>query len=125
MKAKKKDVFDRQLAMTLRDAAVARVSVGASKEWLRAAFLAVTNVAASSPQFTTDRVWYVLQLWGAEGPAEPRAMGPVMRSAVVALICEPTDRYVLSVRTACHRRPIRVYRSLQCGPVPVLAEGPR
>lgn len=43
---------------------------------------------------------------------EPRALGALMREAARAGDIEATDAWALSERVACHRRPLRVWRSL-------------
>lgn len=78
----------------------------ASAEWIETALEAVERVSFEREEFTTDDLWpYVTP------PKEPRAMGAVMRAAVKAGYCTPTDRTVKSERKECHSRPLRVWRS--------------
>lgn len=97
-----------QLGAELRDRAIDATEI-ANTEWVEMTYKAVVSIAKLAQEFTTDRVWHVI---GDVAPPEPRAMGAVMRKAVANRICGPTDRTVKSVRPNCHRRPIRVWRSL-------------
>ena len=100
------------LGTALRDAAMAQVDAAAPPDWRSDAEQAVLYVARRRERFTTDAVWAVLDNWLVAQPPEPRALGPLMKSACSWGWCEPTPVWHLSVRPACHRRPVRVYRSL-------------
>lgn len=78
----------------------------ASAEWIEQALEAVKHVSSERDEFTTDDLWPYVSM-----PKEPRAMGAVMRAAVKAGYCTPTDRTVKSERKECHARPLRVWRS--------------
>lgn len=98
-----------------RDAAIDRVEDNADTGWLEGAMIAVREVARRMPEFTTDHVWLSLSRSGGGAISiEPRAMGAVMRAAASDGVVEPVDRWELSQRPACHRRPVRVWRSLIC-----------
>jgi hypothetical protein len=98
------------LAQQVADEAVERVDRNADDEWKARALDAVRFVASARPLFTTDAVWWVL---GSDVQThEPRAMGAVMRRAVKAGVCVPTDTYHRSTRAVNHARPLRVWRSL-------------
>ena len=90
-----------------RDRAIDRVERG-SGEWQVEALTAIRNVAASKPELTTDDVWRAL---GRDPEVEGRAMGAAMRQAAKLGLIERTDRTVRSVRVACHRRDLRIWRS--------------
>ena len=92
------------------DEAVKRVGGNMDPDWRVAALAAVRSACEKYSEFTTDDVWNILRK--TEAPHEPRAMGAIMRAAVKAGICEATDEYRMSRRVACHRRPLRVWRSL-------------
>lgn len=98
--------FDAAAAAAARDKAIDRVE-GGSVEWQDEALLAVEQLARRKPELTTDDLWSVL-----EPPAEPRAAGAVMRRAVREQLIERTERTRKSLRVACHRRDLRVWRSL-------------
>lgn len=101
------------IGAALRDKAIADVE-RANKEFVACGLIAVRVVALRREEFTTDAVWHVLKAT----PPEPRAMGAVMRKAVMEKMCVATDRTVLSTRPDCHRRPVRVWRSLIYTPQP-------
>lgn len=94
-----------------RDEAIARVERHAAPDWKAEAWDAVQVVAARAEEFTTDEVWAELaQRRNGASTHEPRAMGAIMRNAEAAGLIEPTERWRLSDRAACHRRPMRVWR---------------
>jgi hypothetical protein len=96
----------------LRDEALERVDEHAPLDWKSCAQQAIRYVAERRPELTTDPVWYMLDAWGVAMPPEPRALGPLMKSAVTRGWLLPTDKVHKSVRPECHRRPLAVYRSL-------------
>lgn len=95
-----------------RDEAITRAKEHAPASWWDLAWSALRLVASTHAEWTTDEVWALLDDPGTPPVPEPRAMGAVMRRARRAGIAAPTDRTVLSVRPACHRRPVRVWRTL-------------
>ena len=99
--------------MTLRDAAIDRVEEHADQEWRDAATLAVEACALTRRHFTSDHVWqHMVEADVTATTHEPRAMGAIMRAASNAGWCERTDVTKNSTRPQCHRRPLRVWRSL-------------
>lgn len=102
-----------------REDGIDRAEAHARAVWLASASLAVRAVASMRATFTTDHVWAHLFLADEQGksgeeigrPAEPRAMGAVMRTAGREQVCERTDLTVCSVRASCHRRPLRIWKS--------------
>jgi hypothetical protein len=105
------ELFDAGAGAERRDEAISAAEQS-EPGFCAAAIMAVMRVAKRLPLFTTDDVWMELQSDGVGAPVEPRAMGAVMRSARMQGIAEPTDRVSSSERPACHRRPLRVWRSL-------------
>jgi hypothetical protein len=103
-------LFDKPKAEEAREAALADVKSGASKDWMARAVAAVQTVALGADTFTTDDLWAHV-----EPPREPRAMGAVMRIARLAKWCEATTLTKKSARVACHARPLRVWKSLLRG----------
>ena len=81
-------------------------------EWVDLAEQVVYAVCKKSSQFTTDRVWFYLEDAGRAFVREPRALGAAMRRAAKSGWCAATDRSVKSVRSVCHRRDLRVWKSL-------------
>lgn len=109
------DLFDAPAAQEAKAEAIQRVADNADAGWVESALLAVETLSNTQNTFTTDDVWRVLLARNIELPHEPRAMGAVMNLAVKRSWCAPTDRYVQSIRVACHSRPLRVWRSLLRG----------
>jgi hypothetical protein len=106
------DQASARLGTQKRDAAMAQVEAHASVSWSGSVEQAIYYVAQHRQLFTTDAVWAVLRSWDIVAPAEPRAMGPLMKNACRWGWCVPTGDHWMSVRPECHRRPIAVYRSL-------------
>ncbi len=98
-----------RLGEQLKDEAVDRVE-RSHEDWVALTKRVVIALANNRAEFTTDDVW---QLLGQRTPVEPRAMGAAMRIAAREKIVERTDRVQKSVRPACHRRPVTVWRSLR------------
>ena len=107
-------LFDKDAAEVARERAIEQVECNAQLTWLDAAYAAVRSVSAEHETFTTDDVWKEMPADIREH-AEPRAMGAVMRSAAKDGLCAATESWEASSRVACHRRPLRVWRSLQHG----------
>ena len=105
------EMFDAGDGAERRDAAISAAEQ-AEPSFCAVAALAVGRVAKRLRLFTTDEVWLELQSIGECTPREPRAMGAVMRAAQRSGVAEPTDRVTSSERAVCHRRPLRVWRSL-------------
>lgn len=99
---------DLRAAFAARDDAIDRVDQAADPAWKDAALAAVRRVAARQVELITDDVWAEL----GDGPAEPRAMGPVMLAARRLGLVEPTDRTRQADRVVNHARPQRIWRSL-------------
>ena len=96
-------LFDAEEA---RDEALARVEAGAG-DWVQRARDAVTMVALARFDFTTDDVWDAL---GEDRPAEPRALGAVMKQLAAEGRIRATGEYRKSQRVDCHARPVAVWR---------------
>ncbi len=85
--------------------------------WATVARIVVDVLARGQPYVTTDDVWEILDGWGIGRPAEPRAMGAVMRRAVKGGTLDITDRIAQSQRAQTadggthHVGPVRVYIS--------------
>jgi hypothetical protein len=93
-----------------RETAIAASCRGVDADWIARALLAVQTAALGSDTFTTDDLWAYVEL-----PREPRAMGAIMIMATKAGFCEASDRTVKSTRPNCHRRPLRIWKSLLRG----------
>jgi hypothetical protein len=103
-------MFDSNLGAILRDDGIRRADEHADRDWKRAAYEAVSNLALFREHFTTDDVHELLG--DAVSTHEKRAMGAIMRRAARDGLIEATDRYVASDRPEAHRNPKRVWRSL-------------
>lgn len=105
-------LFDAAEGSRRRDEAILRVDANAPSSWKRAALQAVRMICEKRDEFTTDEVWFILEVNGVDGPHEPRAMGPIMMQAERRRWCAKTDDWRNSVRADCHARPLKVWRSL-------------
>jgi hypothetical protein len=105
------DQAAREESTRRRDAAMHRVDEHAPTTWKECAESAIRWVAERREEMTTDPVWYVLDSWSVPFPPEPRALGPLMKSACKWGWLEQTGRVHKSVRPECHRRPLAVYKS--------------
>ena len=95
---------------TLEEALV-RVDHAANDFWKETTLSIIKQLAEDMESFTTDDVWSVLDTLDVSTP-EPRALGALMRRAVSYGYVEPTSTFILSTRPICHRRPIKVWKSL-------------
>lgn len=103
-------------AAQLREIAIARADAAAKEQWKEDALAAVYICAELHKEFTTTTVWFWLSKdHNFKMPAEPRAMGPVIRRAHKLGWIEPTDRFVNTNRASRHRAPVRIWRSLTYG----------
>jgi hypothetical protein len=105
-------LFDVPTGIEARDKAINAAERGAPITWVTPAEIAIAYLAKTREHFTTDDVWEHLHQRGHEFPHEPRAMGALMRNAARAGLITATDRVTPSQRPECHRRPIRIWRSL-------------
>src|SRR6516162_3965343 len=81
-------LFDAGAGQALAEEAIERVEAAADRHWKQAAYEAVEQVARTHWRFTTDHVWRELFLFHSDGYArEPRAMGAIMRRAMLDGIC--------------------------------------
>lgn len=86
---------------------LAQVEANADTDWKSEALAAIESLAMTRAEFTTDDVWAVL----TTSTHEPRALGALMRRASRNGWIRRTDRVRISVRAACHKRPIAVWES--------------
>lgn len=101
------DRFDKHFAAFARDVAIERVRA-ATAEWQEKALAVIHQTALLLDDLTTDDVWQFL----GRGSEEGRAMGAAMRTAAEKGWIERTDETRKSARVSCHRRDLRVWRSL-------------
>jgi hypothetical protein len=102
------DRQDKRESAQARDRGIERVARG-SGEWQVDALATIRAVASLRQNFTTDDVWLAL---GRDPDVEGRAMGAAMRVAAKLGLVEKTAVTRKSVRVACHRRDLRVWKSL-------------
>ncbi len=91
--------------------AIEAVEIG-NLEWIeRAEKLATYRVSvikkSGFTRVSTDDIWGAVISAGI--PKEPRAMGALMRRLQKAGVIYPLNKWVPSVRYACHSRPVRVW----------------
>jgi len=101
-------IYSKQQGEAAREDAIDRVEVSAGEQWMEHAMAAIRTVARSSPTFTTDNIWPLVQ----DPPSDVRAMGAAMRRAVRLGLCRRTEQTIRSLRSKCHRRDVRVWRSM-------------
>ena len=104
--------FDAPRGRLLRERAIEVVEQNADEEFRHGAIELLYSLSRSHRELTSDDLWGQLHLHGIPRPREPRAMGAIMREGVRRGWIQPTDKHILSKRPACHRRPLRVWRSL-------------
>lgn len=97
------------LGEALRDQGMARVAA-ANPDWIEAARAALLRVAGERAFFTAQDLWPHLEGYGV---TDNRALGPVLRWGAKNRFIAATHGHELSERPACHRRPVRVWRSLR------------
>ena len=104
--------FDSAAAAAARDAAMQEAEDNAKAEWKAGVLFIIEGVAKVTEEFTTDRIWWFIDKRGVGRPREPRALGPMMRKAAANGWIAKTDRTRKGVRPECHRRDLRVWKSL-------------
>lgn len=105
-------LFDYAESVKARDEAITQVEANAEPAWKTACWTMIHNLACDRAELTTDQIWEALHLAEVEMPHENRAIGALMIRAAKEGWIVATDRYVNSERVACHRRPIRIWKSL-------------
>lgn len=100
-----------RLTAAVTDAARAARNREIDAAWQKAALEQVRQLALTRPTLTTDDVWEVLEM----PPREGRQLGALMAACRSSGLIEPTPEQVPSQRPNCHRRPVRVWRSLVYG----------
>ena len=100
------------LAAELRDDGI-RTVAASEAPFVAVAFDALATLCVyydpEDPTLTSEDVWEMLGLRGYSKPAEPRAMGAVMRRGVKEGLIVPTDRFVTGRSPSRHAAPIRVF----------------
>jgi hypothetical protein len=89
-----------------RDAAQRRQD----RVWMDGAVEAITRLASSRREITSDDVWAALEM----PPRESRMIGNALVRAQSEGLIEPTDEHRPSTRPENHSRPIRVWVSKRC-----------
>jgi hypothetical protein len=105
-------LFDVPAAIEARDRAIEQVEANAQPAWKLHCEAAIRWLAKTRPEFTTDDVWEMMHQRLNPMPREPRAIGAMMTNAAKAGVIAPTDRYTPSARPECHRRPVKIWKSL-------------
>jgi hypothetical protein len=108
-------LFDAAAAAEARNEALARVEANANSAWKSHCEDAIRWLSETRPDFTTDDVWELMHQRLNPMPHEPRAIGAMMTNAAKRGLITPTDRYTPSARPECHRRPVKIWKSLKTG----------
>lgn len=90
-------------------AAAGRAAATVDPDWMRQARRVLRQLAGSGADFTADDVWARLTV----RPAEPRALGAVIREAKLGGLIYDTGRSQPSTSRLGHARPVRVWRGSQ------------
>jgi len=96
----------------IKEGAVEGVGRGADQDWLAAAMRGVRVVAKRKQYLTADDIWSWLRPLEVR-THDNRAMGAVLRASYRDRVIDPTNEWRVSERSACHGRPIRVWKSLR------------
>jgi hypothetical protein len=104
--------FNHKVGEAAKREGMDRAERAANPEWVAFMLAALIEVAKRQPFFYSDDVELVRQNRGGPSTHENRAMGPLMKRAFRAGICEPTDRFAAASRAACHRCPRRIWKSM-------------
>lgn len=102
-------VIDRSAAVQRREDAIERVEAHAAPTFAELALAAIKRVAEARDRFIVDTVW--VELDGAAGTHDNRAMGPIMLKARKNGWIAPTNEYMPSAQTRCHGNPRRIWLS--------------
>ena len=102
-----------QLALRLRDEAIASVEANTSDEWAEAAWSVVLCLTDQFPigGFTSDDLWEQLELRGVKAPHIKDALGAVMLRARKERIIQCIG-WKASARPESHGQPKRVWRKV-------------
>lgn len=105
------DSSDRPIvqARNERDLALARVQLGADRDWCDRAFAALEAHLRQAETFHADDFWTL----GVEEPKERKALGAVILRAARAKLMVKTGEFRPSTSSHCLPKP--VWRSLVCG----------
>lgn len=104
------NLLDLIAATEAKQEALRRVASATDPTWATDIENIITRLATDT--FTTDDIWQAATDANLDMPREPRALGAILHRLARERRITPTDRYVPSLRPACHRRPIRVWRKL-------------
>ena len=102
------NLLDIIAATEARDEALRRVASATDPSWATNIENIILGLATDT--FTTDDVWQAASDANLDVPHEPRALGAILHRLARQQMIVATDRYIASLRPACHRRPIRVWR---------------
>jgi hypothetical protein len=91
-----------------KKAALDRVAAN-NKEFIEQAVETIETLREFNQEITSDDVWIAHTFYGV---ANPKAMGVAFVIAESLGLIKATDRFKLSCRPVCHRRPLRVWEVL-------------
>lgn len=105
-------LFNKRAAGEAREQAIQQVADNAHEEFMICALIAVSAIAHSLAEFTTDDVVaHMLKTYPEVTTHEPRALGAIMRQASQAGWIVNTRRVKASDMVSNHRRPKTVWAS--------------
>ena len=104
------NLLDLIAATDAKEQALRRVAAATDPTWATDIENIITRLTTDT--FTSDDIWQAATDANLDVPREPRALGAILHRLAREHRIAPTDRYIPSLRPACHRRPIRVWRKL-------------
>jgi hypothetical protein len=102
------NLLDIIAATEAKEKALQQVAEATDPTWATDITNIILNLATDT--FTTDDIWQAATDANLTIPHEPRALGAIMHRLARRHIIVATDSYTPSLRSACHRRPIRVWK---------------
>lgn len=102
-------LFDAVESYNRTEQAIKQVASNTPPDWRERALLAVEYLSRARQDFTADDVWQFLHDAHVEMPAEPSALGPIMRESVKRGWIQFTGQVRKSERPVSHQKMLRVW----------------
>lgn len=100
---------DAQVIIT--EVAIDTARRGANPDWMEAATRGLRVLSRRQQYLTSDDLWDWLLPLQLTTP-EPRAMGSIFRTAAHSGLIKALPEWRITTRACAHRRPIRIWESL-------------
>lgn len=102
-------ILDALQSFERTEQAIKQVAANTPPDWRERALMAVEYLSRARQDFTADDVWQFLYDARVEMPAEPSALGPIMREAVKRGWITFTGQVRKSERPVSHQKMLRVW----------------